>query len=64
MQTDDKRIEVPTDGNRRPGDEAEPGTPQTGEGVCPVCGGEGMVAGRPCANCRGTGKIVVNVGDA
>jgi|GEM_PF-4444702 len=49
---------------RRPGDEAEAGSPQTGEGLCPTCSGQGAVGGRPCATCLGTGTVVVNVGDA
>lgn len=48
-----------------PGDEAPPGTPGTGEDVCPVCGGSGSdEAGAPCANCEGTGKVVVGIGGA
>lgn len=45
-----------------PGDEAEPGTPGTGEGLCPVCSGRGQVDGKPCQNCGGTGKIVEGIG--
>ncbi len=48
----------------RPGDEAARGTPQTGEGLCPVCAGKGRIGGRPCATCGGTGTVIVNVGDA
>lgn len=48
-----------------PGDEAAPGTPQTGEDVCPECNGSGKKADQTmCPNCGGTGVIVVNVGDA
>jgi hypothetical protein len=47
-----------------PGDEAPAGTPGTGENVCPVCGGRGILDGRPCANCGGTGKVIVGVGGA
>lgn len=48
-----------------PGDEAPPGTPGTGEDVCPQCGGTGQVAesGR-CPNCQGTGKVTVGIGGA
>lgn len=50
---------------RNPGDEAAPGTPQTGEDVCPECNGSGKKADQTmCPNCGGTGVIVVNVGDA
>ena len=51
-------------GTERPGDEAEPGTPGTGEALCPVCAGKGKVDGRDCDNCGGTGKIVEGVGGA
>jgi DnaJ-class molecular chaperone len=47
-----------------PGDEAEPGTPGTGEALCPVCAGKGKVDGRDCDNCGGTGKITEGVGGA
>jgi hypothetical protein len=46
----------------KPGDQADPGTPGTGENVCPRCGGTGKVDGRTCKNCRGTGKIIVGIG--
>ena len=48
----------------KPGDEAEAGTAQTGEGLCPLCDGRGSINGRQCQNCLGTGTIIVNVGDA
>jgi hypothetical protein len=51
-------------GTARPGDEADPGTPGTGEGLCPVCAGKGQVDGKRCENCGGTGKIVEGVGGA
>jgi RecJ-like exonuclease len=45
-----------------PGDQAEPGTPGTGEGLCPECGGSGRLEdGRECRNCGGTGKIVKGI---
>ncbi|NEX62923.1 hypothetical protein [Noviherbaspirillum galbum] len=47
-----------------PGDEAAPGTPQTGEVTCPECDGQGNLAGKTCPNCGGTGMVVVTVGDA
>lgn len=49
-------------GGARPGDEAPEGTPGTGEGLCPVCGGSGKSEGRSCENCGGTGKIIEGVG--
>lgn len=51
-------------GPMSPGDQAPAGTPGTGENVCPVCGGEGSVEGRPCANCGGTGVVIEGVGGA
>jgi hypothetical protein len=47
-----------------PGDEAAPGTPGTGEDVCPRCNGTGEVARGPCPHCRGTGRIVRGIGGA
>jgi hypothetical protein len=47
-----------------PGDEAPPGTPGTGEDVCPQCGGSGKLAGRDCPMCQGTGKVTVGIGGA
>ena len=38
-----------------PGDEAPPGTPGTGEDVCPACGGSGHVDGQECDTCLGRG---------
>jgi RecJ-like exonuclease len=46
-----------------PGDDAEPGTPGTGEDTCPVCQGTGMIGETtPCANCGGTGIITEGIG--
>lgn len=47
-----------------PGDEAAPGTPGTGEDICPDCGGTGKRAGRECPTCQGTGKVTVGIGGA
>jgi DnaJ-class molecular chaperone len=47
-----------------PGDEAPPGTPGTGEDVCPDCGGTGKRAGRDCPTCQGTGRVTVGIGGA
>lgn len=41
-----------------PGDEAMPGTPGTGEGLCPECSGSGKVDGRNCGNCLGRGRVI------
>lgn len=45
-----------------PEDVAPPGTPGTGESICRVCGGSGQHDGAACANCSGTGKVIVGVG--
>ncbi len=45
-----------------PGDDAVPGTPGTGEDVCPRCGGTGTIEGGECANCGGTGKVIEGIG--
>ncbi|WGR75359.1 MULTISPECIES: hypothetical protein [unclassified Bradyrhizobium] len=47
-----------------PGDEALPGTPGTGEDVCPECHGEGRIDGSPCPNCGGSGTITRAIGGA
>jgi DnaJ-class molecular chaperone len=49
---------------KSPGDEVPPGTPQTGEDVCPRCGGSGKLDGGECPDCEGSGTVIVNVGDA
>lgn len=45
-----------------PGDEAPAGTPDTGEDVCPSCGGSGRSARGQCPVCLGTGKVTVGIG--
>lgn len=45
-----------------PGDQAEPGTPGTGEDICPECSGSGRIDGGDCPNCGGTGKVVQGIG--
>lgn len=48
-----------------PGDEAPPGTPGTGEGLCRACGGSGVTdGGERCPDCGGTGRVTVGVGGA
>ena len=47
-----------------PGDEAAPGTPGTGEDICPLCHGQGRIMRTRCPNCGGTGKIVRGIGGA
>ncbi len=45
-----------------PGDEAPPGTPGSGEDVCPACHGSGKQDGKPCPNCGGSGTIQEGIG--
>jgi DnaJ-class molecular chaperone len=45
-------------GMMAPGDEAPPGTPGTGEDVCPTCGGRGRLDGQECENCFGRGRVI------
>jgi hypothetical protein len=47
-----------------PGDEAAPGTPGTGEDVCPKCNGSGQLNDAECENCGGTGKVIRGIGGA
>lgn len=47
-----------------PGDEAPPGTPGTGDTICPRCEGSGQIGGAQCGNCMGAGRIVAGVGGA
>jgi hypothetical protein len=55
----------PADRSRpAPGDEAPPGTPGTGEDICPECKGSGRREGRRCENCAGTGKVIRGIGGA
>jgi DnaJ-class molecular chaperone len=48
----------------KPGDEADPGTPQSGENICPTCSGTGQVDNSLCPQCKGTGTVTTLVGDA
>ena len=47
-----------------PGHQAKPGTPGTGETVCPRCGGSGQLGASPCPECDGTGKVIQGIGGA
>ena len=45
-----------------PGDEAPPGTPGTGENICPECSGKGKLqSGAQCPNCGGSGKVTTGI---
>ena len=45
-----------------PGDQAAPGTPGTGENVCPRCNGSGEAGGATCPACEGSGKVIEGIG--
>ncbi|HBM08934.1 hypothetical protein CXF92_10190 [Pseudomonas sp. Choline-3u-10] len=47
-----------------PGDEAAPGTPGTGENICPACNGSGRTDAGECQNCGGSGKVIEGIGGA
>ncbi|USI73237.1 hypothetical protein [Sphingomonas morindae] len=53
-----------SDGPLHPGDEAAPGTPGTGEDLCPTCHGSGRSDQGACPTCEGTGKVVRGIGGA
>ena len=46
----------------KPGDVAPPGTPGTGEDLCPKCSGSGKLGSDTCSECKGTGKVISGVG--
>ena len=55
---------MPDNTNLNPGDEAPPGTPGTGENLCPACNGSGTKEGQKCEQCDGTGKVIEGIGGA
>ncbi|WP_159347618.1 hypothetical protein [Roseomonas harenae] len=48
-------------GRLNPGDDAAPGTPGTGEDVCPQCQGKGRLGTSDCPTCGGTGIVIKGV---
>lgn len=48
----------------RAGDEVPPGTPGSGDDVCPRCNGSGKMEQKECENCAGTGVITRAIGGA
>ena len=46
----------------KPGDEASPGVPGTGENLCRACSGTGKVDNVSCPDCKGTGKVTTGIG--
>jgi DnaJ-class molecular chaperone len=56
---------MPEQPDLNPGDQVKPGTPQSGENVCPACNGTGRQDSEAaCPNCGGSGKVIELVGDA
>ena len=45
-----------------PADEAVPGTPGTGDDLCPHCKGSGRLDNGACPHCGGTGIIIRGIG--
>lgn len=43
-------------------EEVPPGTPGAGEHFCRRCAGTGMIDGRTCPDCGGTGKVTTPIG--
>jgi hypothetical protein len=62
MGTTEKTI--PRSKDLNPGDEALPGTPGTGEDICPDCKGSGRLGVGPCPTCGGSGKVIEGIGGA
>jgi RecJ-like exonuclease len=46
----------------KPADEAPPDAPGAGEDVCRACHGSGIVEGKQCTACAGTGKVIQGIG--
>ena len=64
---DKLRKDHPSDqpaGGRAMPDRRAPMAPGTGENVCRMCGGKGMVNGRTCPDCQGSGKVISAIGGA
>ena len=59
MATDPKGSGTNADMN--PGDQAPPGTPGTGENICPECQGSGRLEGKACPSCSGSGKVITGI---
>lgn len=45
-----------------PGDQAPPGTPGTGENICPACAGSGRQGEQDCPVCGGSGRVIEGIG--
>ena len=55
---------MPDNTDLTPGDEAPPGTPGTGENLCPARNPSGKKDSRKREQCNGTGKVIEGIGGA
>lgn len=53
---------MPDTDPQKPGDEAPPGTPGSGEDLCKRCSGTGKIETEVCPECNGTGTITAGIG--
>lgn len=62
LLTSDEGVIMTQSEPAKPGDEAPPGTPGTGENLCPRCSGSGQIEAKACPDCNGTGKVIAGIG--
>jgi hypothetical protein len=55
---------MPDNTDLNPGDEAAPGTPETGENLCPASNGSAKKDGVECDQRNGTGTVIEGIGGA
>ena len=55
---------MPDHTDLNPGDDAAPGTPGTGENLCPARSGSGEKGSQKYEGCNGTGKLIEGIGGA
>ncbi|MBM6595583.1 hypothetical protein [Microvirga pudoricolor] len=53
---------LPDEPKLNPGDEAEPGSPGSGENICSECQGSGKIGAVECPICGGTGIVITGIG--
>jgi DnaJ-class molecular chaperone len=64
VSMNDNNYDASREPKNRPGDETEPGSEQSAEGICHECGGSGSAGEETCPRCDGSGVVTVIVGDA
>jgi hypothetical protein len=62
MSDRNRKATKPTAPSPNPRDEAVPGTPGTGENICPACKGGGRIGAVRCETCGGTGRVIEGIG--